>query len=157
MRAGQSIQVTMPKPMPHCEFEEKNLLLRLDMTLLGSVEKIDPVVESVMKIVREMGCAAGKEDDVALSLQEALANAIRHGCKNDPRKTVQCVVACDEDRGMLIIVRDPGEGFDPSQIPSPLVGQNVFSTHGRGIYLINQLMDEVHFERGGTEIYMRKR
>ena len=43
-----------------------------------------------------------------------------------------------------------------SQIESPLVGKNIFSTHGRGIYLINQLMDSVHFERGGTEIHMRK-
>ena len=52
------------------------------------------------------------------------------------------------------VVRDPGPGFDPAQIPSPVVGQNLFSTGGRGIYLINQLMDEVRFERGGTEIHM---
>ena len=36
-----------------------------------------------------------------------------------------------------------------------VVGQNLFSTHGRGIFLINQLMDEVHFEKGGTEIHMK--
>ena len=29
---------------------------------------------------------------VELALDEALANAIRHGCKNDPTKQVQCVV-----------------------------------------------------------------
>ena len=75
---------------------------------------------------------------------------------NDPSKQVQCCVACDKERGMLIIVRDPGPGFDPDSIPSPVVGQNVFSTGGRGIYLINQLMDDVRFERGGTEIHMRK-
>ena len=147
----------MADPMPRCEFEEKNLLLRLDLTLPGRDDGIGPLVESVMDIVREMGCAEGKEDDVHLALHEALANAVRHGCKNDPEKTIQCVVACDEDRGMLLIVRDPGEGFDPTQIPSPVVGQNLFSTHGRGIYLINQLMDEVRFERGGTEIHMLKR
>jgi serine/threonine-protein kinase RsbW len=56
---------------------------------------------------------------------------------------------------MLIVVRDPGQGFDPAQIPSPITGQQLFSSHGRGIYLINQLMDEVRFERGGTEIHMR--
>ena len=36
------------------------------------------------------------------------------------------------------------------------MGQNLFSEHGRGIFLINQLMDEVRFERGGTEIHMKK-
>jgi anti-sigma regulatory factor (Ser/Thr protein kinase) len=58
---------------------------------------------------------------------------------------------------MLIVVRDPGPGFDPDQIPSPIQGQNLYSTGGRGIYLINQLMDEVRFEKGGTEIHMVKR
>jgi serine/threonine-protein kinase RsbW len=57
---------------------------------------------------------------------------------------------------MLIVVRDPGPGFDPAGIPNPIVGENIYSNHGRGIYLINQLMDEVRFERGGSEIHMRK-
>jgi len=57
---------------------------------------------------------------------------------------------------MLIVVRDPGR-VRPPAIPSPTVGQNVFRAHGRGIYLINQLMDEVSFEEGGTEIRMLKR
>ncbi len=66
-------------------------------------------------------------------------------------------MACDESAGMLIVVRDPGPGFDPAAIASPTVGQNIYRHHGRGIYLINQLMDEVSFEKGGTEIRMRKR
>ena len=61
------------------------------------------------------------------------------------------------DRGMLIIVRDPGSGFDPGDIPSPIKGENVFSDHGRGIFLINQLMDDVEYRSGGTEIWMRKK
>ena len=50
-----------------------------------------------------------------------------------------------------------GAGFDPTSIPSPVRGRNLYRHHGRGIYLINQLMDEVSFERGGTEIRMLKR
>ena len=57
---------------------------------------------------------------------------------------------------MLIIVRDPGGGFAPEEIPSPVSGECLYSAHGRGIYLINQLMDDVRFKRGGTEIHMRK-
>jgi len=57
---------------------------------------------------------------------------------------------------MLIVVRDPGTGFEPKEVPDPLAGKNVYSHHGRGIFLINQLMDEVRFERNGTEIHMRK-
>jgi serine/threonine-protein kinase RsbW len=99
----------------------------------------------------------GKEDAIELSLQEALANAVVHGAKEDPTKTVECLVAYDEQRGLLIIVRDPGPGFDPSAIPSPTMGENLYSNHGRGIFLINQLMDEVKFHKNGTEIHMVKR
>ena len=58
---------------------------------------------------------------------------------------------------MLIVVRDPGEGFDPASIPSPIEGERLYLSHGRGIFLINQLMDSVKFQRGGTEIHMRKK
>ena len=52
---------------------------------------------------------------------------------------------------------DPGPGFDPQALPDPCCGENVYSNHGRGIYLINQLMDEVQFHKNGTEIHMLKR
>ena len=58
---------------------------------------------------------------------------------------------------MIIVVRDPGTGFDPAEIPSPLQGRRLYAESGRGIYLINELMDEVRFEEGGTEIWMVKR
>ena len=66
-------------------------------------------------------------------------------------------MACDPECGLLIVVRDPGPGFDPTSIPSPVNGHNVLRHSGRGIYLISQLMDEVSFERGGSEIRMLKR
>jgi serine/threonine-protein kinase RsbW len=143
------------EPLTRCDFDTSDLLVKVDLKLPGDVNAISPVVESVMGIVKEMGCAAGKEFEIELSLREALANAIEHGSGHDPSKEVQCCVACDHARGMLIVVRDPGPGFNPSQIPSPIIGKNLFKTGGRGIYLINQLMDEVRFERGGTEIHMR--
>ncbi len=141
---------------PRCEFESDKLIVRFEITLAADVTAISPMVDGVMNVVRQMGCAKGKEFEIETSLREALANAIIHGCKNDPKKMVQCCVACDESRGLLIVVRDPGEGFDPTSLPSPVRGHHLFSEHGRGIYLINRLMDEVRYERGGTEIHMRK-
>jgi serine/threonine-protein kinase RsbW len=139
-----------------CIFSDKDLLMRMETTIPAQVGAINPLVDGVLKLVKEMECAAGKEFEIETALREALANAIMHGCGGDPEKKVQVAVACDESRGMLIVVRDPGEGFDPRQIPSPVMGEQLYSSHGRGIYLINQLMDEVRFERGGTEIHMRK-
>lgn len=143
-------------PKPRCEFDAETLILRLNMTVPGDKTAISQVVERIMAVIQDMGCAAGKEHEVELSVQEAIANAVVHGCAGDPRASVQVSVGCDEDRGMIIMVRDPGTGFDPTTVPSPLQGENLFASHGRGIYLINQLMDEVRYDRGGTEIWMRK-
>jgi len=139
------------------DFDPARLSLRVRATLAAERTSVDAVVQQVMDIVRQMKSANGKEDAIELSLQEALANAVVHGAKEDPHKIIECLVACDEQRGMLIIVRDPGEGFDPKAIPSCTVGENLYSDHGRGIFLINQLMDEVRFHRNGTEIHMVKR
>ena len=147
----------MPRePLPRCEFEGKELLLHYETSLPADVRRISPLVDTVMAKVGEMGCATGKEFEVETALREALANAMVHGAGKDPTKEIQFLVACDHSRGMLIVVRDPGEGFDPDSIPSPVAGQEIFSSHGRGIYLINQLMDDVRFRRGGTEIVMKK-
>ncbi len=147
----------MPDSSPSCNFDSSKLALKLSVTLSADRNAIDSVVQSIMKVVREMKCASGREDAIELALSEALANAVVHGAGLDPAKLVECDVACDEQRGMLIVVRDPGPGFDPSQLPDPCQGENIFSTHGRGIYLINQLMDEVRFHKNGTEIHMIKR
>jgi len=144
------------EPSTKCNFEADKLIMKLKIALTAERTAVDPVVRSVMEIVRAMQCAPGKEDDVELALTEALANAVVHGAKEDPSKMIECLVACDEARGMLIVVRDPGTGFDPSALPDCCHGENLYRSQGRGIFLINQLMDEVVFRNGGTEIHMIK-
>lgn len=138
-------------------FDPDRLVLKLKVTLAADRNAIDPVVQGIMDVVRNTQCATGKEDAIELALSEALSNAVVHGAKGDPKKVIECDVACDEARGMLIVVRDPGPGFDPASIPSPVAGENIYSNHGRGIFLINQLMDEVRFRNNGKEIHMLKR
>jgi len=153
MEAGDSPE----EHLPEYDFDPQKLSLRVRVTLAADRKAVDPVVEQVMQAVREMKSVNGKEEAIELALQEALANAVVHGAKEDPTKVVECLVMCDEQRGLLIIVRDPGEGFDPQAIPSCTMGENLYSNHGRGIFLINQLMDEVKFHKNGTEIHMVKR
>ncbi len=131
--------------------------LQLKVTLAADRNAVDPVVQSVMNLVRQVHCEAEKYDAIELALTEALANAVVHGAKGDPSKIVECDVVCNEDKSMLIVVRDPGTGFNPGEIPNPLRGESVYSDHGRGIFLINQLMDEVKFLKNGTEIHMIKK
>jgi anti-sigma regulatory factor (Ser/Thr protein kinase) len=146
-----------PQPQkPQVDFDPDAIDLRLDLSFPADCEKVSQMVLEIMKVIRCMDCAQGHEDSIELSLQEALANAITHGAGSDPSKQVQVKVACDADHGMLIIVTDPGDGFDPRHLPNPQAADNLYSDHGRGIFLINRLMDHVEFKRGGAEIRMRK-
>ena len=139
-----------------CEFVAKDLVVRLDMDLVGDVHAIDPAVRAIMEIAGQMSCGKGNEFEIETAVRESLANAIVHGCQQDRKRTVKISVGCDEGRGMIIVVRDPGRGFDPSKLPNPVEGEQLFSESGRGIFLINRLMDEVRFRKGGAEIWMRK-
>ena len=147
---------TQPPQKPQIDFDSDALDVRLDLSFPADREKVSEMVLEIMKEVRCMECASGHEDAIELSLQEALANAITHGAGGDPSKQVEVKVACEAEHGMLIIVRDPGDGFDPLRVPNPQEADNLYSDHGRGIFLINRLMDHVEFKRGGTEIRMRK-
>jgi|ERR1700680_4645396 len=142
-------------PSP-CEFHTDKLSLRIDELIPSNVEAISPVVDELMDVINESDCAPKEEFDVETALREALANAIIHGNHQDPNKKVRICCACQPDRGLLIVVKDEGDGFDPATVPSPLVGENIYAAHGRGIFLINQMMDAVEFRKGGTEIHMRK-
>jgi len=66
-------------------------------------------------------------------------------------------VSFGEAGEIVITVRDPGTGFDPAKVANPLDPANLLKTSGRGIFLINGLMDEVQFADGGRELQMRKK
>ncbi len=139
-----------------CLLDATNLKTKLELILPSRIEAIAPAVNRIMRLLKKECCSPEHEFAVETALQEALANAILHGNRLHPNKKVHVCCGCDFVRGVLITVQDEGEGFDPAKIPSPLLGQRIHSEGGRGIFLINTLMDEVHLRRGGTEIYMRK-
>ncbi len=140
-----------------CEFEIDKLVIKLDALVPSDIRSIDSTVSKIARLIEKSGCWDDTES-VDLALREALANAIIHGNRSDARKSVRVCVAIAADCNVLVIVKDAGSGFDPSQLPSPVMGENVLLTHGRGIFLINRLMDDVNFNFDhGTAIYMRRR
>ncbi len=129
---------------------------KLDITFPAQVDRIAEVVEKVVALTRRLHGETDKEQEIALALTEALANAIKHGSKNDPSLKVQCQVIA-EGSALTIIVRDSGPGFDPASVANPLESAGLTADHGRGLHMIRQLVDEVRFERRGAEIHMTKR
>jgi serine/threonine-protein kinase RsbW len=95
---------------------------------------------------------------VTLAVREAAANAVSHGNRMRAGTQVRVRVRLHPDR-LEIVVRDDGEGFDPTDLPDPLAPSNLLKPSGRGIFLMRNLMDEVSFgfpEDGGTVVTLAK-
>ena len=125
---------------------------------LPSIVSVVPdVVDVLMSRINSFRIADGSEDDIELALQEALVNAVIHGNKKDPFKRVYVTVRCSREGDVQITVRDEGVGFHLGSVPDPTARENLLLMHGRGIFLMRTLMDEVSFEHGGAVVRMRKR
>jgi len=107
--------------------------------------------------MEKRGTAKEAEEEIEIAIYEALANAVIHCNHENQQKKVHVVCRCSMDGEVLVSVRDEGEGFDSRVIPDPTEAQRLLLTHGRGLYLMKAMMDEVSFEENGTLVRMRKR
>ena len=131
--------------------------IELRQSLPSKAAAISPVVDQLMRFILKFRSADGTESDIEIALHEALANAVIHGNGENSCKRIYVECRCYMDGEVSITVRDEGSGFDSSAVPDPTFLENLLFTHGRGIYLIKTLMDEVSFEEGGTIVMMRKK
>jgi serine/threonine-protein kinase RsbW len=136
---------------------ESDSCLEIEALMPSDVKAISPLLDRVIRLIEESHCVAGEELAVELALREALNNAVVHGNRLDPGKLVQVYCRCELGKELSLVVRDQGIGFDPNGIPDSLALENLEAEHGRGILLMKSQMDEVSFERGGTEVHMHKR
>jgi serine/threonine-protein kinase RsbW len=129
--------------------------LELERSLPSKVAAISPFEDRLMLLFRKCGCVSEGESEVEIALREALANAIIHGNHGNSGKHVHVRCRC-EPTEISIAVKDEGRGFDIEKIADPTAPENQGSIHGRGIYLMRALMDEVRFEEDGVVVHMRK-
>ena len=93
------------------------------------------------------------------ALREAAANAIRHGNRQDPEKSVMVDFRIYDSK-VTIRVEDEGEGFDLEAIPDPTDPDYLLRPSGRGIFYMRQFMTHVEYSRspgGGTVVEMTRR
>jgi len=125
-------------------------------SLPSYVALVSPIVDELMHFIDQLRGTDGSEVDIEVALREALLNAVIHGNHEDPYKHVHVKLRCGPDGEVSIMIQDEGAGFDSGSVPDPTAPEHRMSTHGRGIYLMRALMDEVSFEEGGTVVHMRK-
>ena len=113
-----------------------------------------PRVESIVKEISErFGLSSDLHGNMLVSLTEAVNNAIVHGNQNDTSKCVKMHITKYE-QNISVHITDEGDGFDHSKLPDPTAPENIMNVNGRGVFLIQQLCDEVDYLDEGRTVKM---
>jgi len=153
---------------PHREAAERDPMGPMDQLTDGTASRVILNLESTLSSVEtvertalDFARRAGFDEELVLNIamvvHEAAINAVVHGNKYDPVKSVKASFELTPER-LLITIADQGEGCDPNTIPDPLAPENLMHCSGRGVFLMRAFMDEVHFRQltPGTEITLIK-
>lgn len=132
---------------------------RVHLAIGSRFENIELVQVVLEDALEGMGVDGDTRHWVGLAVREAVANAIKHGNRQDPDKQVEVDWGV-EGSELVVHVRDEGEGFDADHLDSPLAPENLLRPTGRGIFYMKSFMDAIDYApgpTGGTEVTLRKR
>jgi len=114
-----------------------------------------PVVESLVdEVCEENHIDQDYYGNILIAVTEAVNNAIQHGNKQDPSKSFDLLIDSQENQ-LVFTVSDEGEGFDFENLPDPTEPGNIDKPHGRGIFLMKHLADEVEFSDEGRTVALK--
>lgn len=125
----------------------------------SALDYLPQVDEFIEKRLKKLGIKKNLIYDVAISVSEVVTNAVVHGNKNDSKKKVKISLKTDSSR-VEVSVQDEGTGFDRECVRSPIDEGNILREAGRGLLIVESLMDEVNIScgpQGGTRVKITKR
>jgi serine/threonine-protein kinase RsbW len=136
---------------------DKPVIHNNTITIPSNLEYLIVVDEFVEGILRGYGADESLVADIAISVSELVNNSISHGNAADTTKLVSVSVKCNNSE-VAITITDEGQGFDPKCLESPLSEENLLKDSGRGIFIVQQLMDDIDVEitDRGTKIIIKK-
>src|SRR6266853_180747 len=109
---------------------KKGVERRINIILESKVESTD-VADTLISEFSEKNFNEREHDQISLAVREAMANAVLHGNRFDSRKKI-FLSAEMHSRGLMISIRDEGEGCEPDSVPDPLASENILRASGRG-------------------------
>ena len=127
----------------------------IEIELPSDVRYLDGVLSYLIERTAKYGVVRPAASNIFVALDEALANAIKHGNKNDPAKSVRIRAEISTREARFTII-DEGEGFDIAAVPDPRDPDNLLKPSGRGVMLIQHIMDGVSYNERGNEVTMVK-
>ena len=131
----------------------------VELSIASQLEFIELVTALTDNVTKMVGFDDEANYWINMAVRESVANAVEHGNKYDPNKTVDVRFTIGVD-ALRVTIRDHGEGFDPASLPDPLDPENLLNPAGRGILYMRSFMDAVDYDRhpeGGMLVSMTKR
>lgn len=122
-----------------------------NLTFSSVAENIALVESLVDNVCEECKINEDNYGNILVAVTEAVTNAIQHGNKYDPHKNVNVVVNTS-DHLLRFVIKDEGSGFDFKSLPDPTDPGNIEKPHGRGIFLMKHLADNVAFKDNGSVV-----
>ncbi len=109
-------------------------------------ERLSAVRDFVSAAARECGFPDDEVSKIALAVDEACTNIIKHAYRYDPNKKITVTVK-PKTRGLEIAIADTGTGFDPTRVQTPDMKEYLshYRHGGLGVYLMKSLMDKVEY------------
>ncbi len=119
----------------------------LSKSFPGVYASLAEVADFVKNAVKDVGFNATDLFAIETAVDEAVSNIIEHAYEGEGNGDILCTIETKED-SVKIVLEDHGKPFDPSCIPIPDVTAALEdrSDHGLGVYLMCQLLDDVHFD-----------
>ena len=109
---------------------------------------IEPYVN---RVVEDFGINEEIYGNILISLTEAVNNAIIHGNKEDDSKTVR-IKLLEKRNQIAFQISDDGPGFNVDELPDPTAPENIMKLGGRGVFLMQQLSDDIKFMNNGSTV-----
>lgn len=113
------------------------------------------IIQLLLTRLEQSGWNSADLFAIQMALEESIMNAIKHGNKRDLAKQVRIAVQVT-DQDFRLTVTDEGAGFALCDVPDPTLDENLDKCSGRGIMLMRQLMDSVHYNARGNSVEMVK-
>lgn len=125
---------------------------RVALEFPSDVAYLEEAVGEIVRACEEREISAARARlNLRVALGEAVANAILYGNRQDPFKRVRVRAEFGPDR-VAVTVTDEGSGFDPTVVPDPTRPENQWRSHGRGLFLLQSLMDAVEYNDVGNAV-----
>lgn len=124
-----------------------------NITIISESGNLRLVESLIDEISVELGIGSDDYGKILIATIEAVNNAIIHGNKADRTKTVD-VMFEHNDKKLFVKVSDQGNGFNPATVPDPTSPENIENLHGRGVFLMKKLCDNICFSEKGNEVIM---